>query len=126
MRPSTFRILITTLGLTGFVGTTSLFSFYWLAFCAGIVCGAGGWLIDYFAVFRLGRGKLALWSFVIGCGIVLAIALVMNATAMASGSPWPIAIQYVAVVLICWALLLYTMPSASMSPNKSLERTRER
>jgi hypothetical protein len=117
IKPSTFRIAALVLGVLGLAATIAGYSVFWAVVGAGALFGLGGLLIDYFTGSRLAGGQLPGWALAIGGGIVLfywSRAFVVEGHAQIS--VWPLIGQYVAVVLLCWAILLFALPARRDEP----------
>jgi hypothetical protein len=111
LRSTTFRVCAVALGLVGLSATSLLYSVFWASIGAGVIFGAGGWLLDWYTDFRRLNGQSSAWALVAG-GVVVAVNWRTNfvASSAPSLSPWPSEIQYVAVVLLCWGILMFVMP----------------
>jgi hypothetical protein len=126
VQSSTFRLGAVLLGVAGIALTAISYQWFWLSIGIGILFGAAGWLIDYFTGFRALGGFLASWALAAGGAIVgFAWQQQYRFEDATTQSVWPGEIQYASVVLLCWGILMYVAPKPFVSPNKSLERTRE-
>jgi hypothetical protein len=114
LRSSTFRAGAVVLGLVGLSATALFYSVFVVSVGTGLIFGAGGWLLDWYTDFRRLSGQLSSWALAAG-GAVVALDwrnsfVPFDARSL---SPWPSTIQYVAVVLLCWGILMFVMPRIS-------------
>lgn len=107
---TSFRIGALALGVIGVIATTLLVSASLVAILCGISFGVGGWLVDYFTGFRKLGGQLSSWALAAGGVIVL------FSTPTAGSGYYAIPLQYLSVVLICWGLLMFVMPTRHHEP----------
>jgi len=117
VKPRTFRIAALALGLAGLAATVVGYSVFWVVVGAGAVFGIGGLLTDYFTGSRYASGQLPGWALAIGGGIVMFYwSREFVVEGQSQISVWPLMFQYVAVVLLCWAFLLFALPAKRDEP----------
>jgi len=117
LKSSTFRVVALVLGVIALAGTVLGYAIFWVAVGAGVVFGLGGYLFDYFTGSRYAGGQLTAWALAVGGGVV---AFYWSREFVIEGqsqiSVWPLVIQYASVVLICWAALMFGLPSRRNEP----------
>ena len=117
VKPSVFRIAAMILGLLGLAATVFGYSVFWVVVGAGVVFGLGGLLADYFTGSRYAGGQLPGWALAVGGGLVMFYwSRQFVVEGQSQISVWPLVFQYVAVVLICWAVLLFALPPRRDEP----------
>lgn len=117
VKPGTFRIAALALGLVGITATIVGYSVFWVVVGVGAIFGLGGLWIDFFTRSRYAGGHLPSWALAIGGGIVMfywSREFVVEGHSQVS--VWPLMFQYVAVVLLCWAVLLFALPVTRDEP----------
>jgi hypothetical protein len=94
-----------------------MFRLFWVSIIVGLLFGVGGWLVDSFTGFRRLGGGLSSWALVAG-GVVVGLNWHgdFRFGDAATPSPWPSAIQYVAVVLLCWGVMMFFAPRPRREP----------
>lgn len=108
---SNFRLIALTLGIALVVGTIFVYSVLWVAAVVGLLFGLGGYLFDYVTRSRYAGGQLSSWALAAGGGVVALYwsrALVIEGHAQVT--VWVPVLQYVGVVLIAWAALMFGLP----------------
>jgi hypothetical protein len=110
VRSTSLRIGALALGAVGLIATAFFFRVSPVAILCGISFGVGGWLVDYFTGFRKLGGQISSWALAAGGVIVLFSAPTVGV------AHYVIPLQYVSVVLVCWGLLMFTMPVRHHEP----------
>ena len=117
LKSSVFRVVALALGVVGLAGTVLSYSIFWVAVALGAVFGLRGYLFDYFTGSRYAGGQVTGWALAVGAAFA---AFYWSHEFVIEGqsqiSVWPIVIQYAAVVLTCWAALMFGLPSRRNEP----------
>ena len=115
LRTSTFRVVVLALGLAGLLVTGVIYSLFWVSIAAGLVFGAGGWLLDWRTGFRRLGGQLSSWALAAGGAVVGTKWYVDSGeTALPGLGPWPSGLQYASMVFLSWGILMFALRDRSM------------
>lgn len=115
VRATSFRIGALAIGVIGVITTALVVSFSFSAIICGILFGAGGWLVDYFTRFRKLGGQLSSWALVAG-GLIVLLVMRDGIANQMGFNVYAIPLQYFFVVLICWGVLMFVMPTRNHEP----------
>jgi len=107
-KPRSFVAKCAALGIAGLAATTYLYGASWLVVGLGVAFGAGGWLADRLTGFRIrimGSGLSGIFL-AIGGALISCLWFKKSGSTLTHESFWPSAIQYMATVLLSYAVLL--------------------